>query len=52
MTMKWANMPGSGFAHLLTPFKVLSSVRFSFRMYHSGSRVYFLISVLALLNLQ
>ncbi|KAI3670794.1 hypothetical protein L2E82_53692 [Cichorium intybus] len=27
-----ANMPGSGSAHLLTPFEALSSVRFSFRM--------------------
>lgn len=25
-----ANMPGSGSAHLLTPFEALSSVRFSF----------------------
>lgn len=35
-----ANMPGSGSAHLLTPFEALSSVRFSFRMSRSASRVY------------
>ncbi|MFS7995925.1 hypothetical protein Hanom_Chr12g01123871 [Helianthus anomalus] len=29
-------MPGSGSAHLLTPFEALSSVRFSFRMYRSS----------------
>ncbi|GKC44160.1 hypothetical protein Tco_1061882 [Tanacetum coccineum] len=33
-------MPGSGSAHLLTPFEALSSVRFSFRMSRSASRVY------------
>lgn len=35
-----ANMPGSGSAHLLTPFEALSSVRFSFRICRSASRVY------------
>ncbi len=35
-----ANMPGSGSAHLLTPFEALSSVRFSLRMCRSASRVY------------
>ncbi|KAK8523648.1 hypothetical protein V6N12_013733 [Hibiscus sabdariffa] len=35
-----ANMPGSGSAHLLTPFEALFSVRFSFRMCRSASRVY------------
>ena len=35
-----ANMLGSGSAHLLTPFEALSSVRFSFRMCRSASRVY------------
>ncbi|KAK8590354.1 hypothetical protein V6N13_057247 [Hibiscus sabdariffa] len=33
-------MPGSGSAHLLTPFEALFSVRFSFRMCRSASRVY------------
>ncbi|POO03771.1 hypothetical protein TorRG33x02_000750 [Trema orientale] len=32
------NIPGSGSVHLLTPFKALSSVRFSFRMLLSNSR--------------
>nr|GEW38831.1 hypothetical protein [Tanacetum cinerariifolium] len=35
-----ANMPGSGSVHLLTPFEALSSMRFSFRMSRSASRVY------------
>ncbi|PWA57100.1 Alcohol dehydrogenase, C-terminal [Artemisia annua] len=39
-TLMWANMPGSSSVLLLTPFEALSSVRFSFRMSRSASRVY------------